>query len=259
MQKARYLWLFFACCLLSPIGSDGKIDSKKVPMPPFSNPVFTQTQPPFLTANPLDNVKMPRLLRKFIKKRFYTEGSQKKEPTKFDRILRRVFTILLIAVAVVLLVYWLQGTIGLALATLVIGSYWRNRQTIADWETRRKIERFNSPSAAELSKSDSNSLKSPVNKFTRRALRRFLGGVGLTFGALIFSFLVFSLGASISVGIFLFLLFLLGLGFIGLSVINAFQSIAAKEPQSYWSWLVIGLGIPLLLLFSGLVLAISAL
>jgi hypothetical protein len=261
MQKSIYHWLFSICLLFLPIGSDAKIDSQNATAAPLTNPVFAKDQRHFPTANPLDRLKMPKILRKFIEKRLHTEGSYKPETQKKNTLAARIFSALLLIVAGALLVYWLQGTIGLLIATLGIVSYWRNRDRIADWERRRKQRIYDSEMAeterkksGKNSNSDAtNSLSHPANKWTRRALTRFLIGIGLTFIGLIVLIASFVAGSD-AIAILTLILAIAGFLSVIVSVFNALQAVVTNEPQSGWSWVVLLLGIPfilsLLLLFS---------
>jgi heme/copper-type cytochrome/quinol oxidase subunit 4 len=260
MQKSIYHWLFSICLLFLPIGSDAKIDSQNAVPAPLTNPVFAKDQRRFPTANPLDRLKMPKIVRKFIQKRFYTEGSLKPEPKSKNTLAGRIFTAILLIAAGALLVYWLQGTIGLLIATLGIVSYWRNRDRIADWERRRKERIYNNEIAeTERRKSGksnadaTSSLNHTSNRWTRRALTRFLVGIGLTLIGFVFA--IISLVANTeAIAIVALIIALSGFFSVFVSIFNALQGIMSNEPQSAWGWVVLLLGIPfvlsLLLLFS---------
>ena len=262
MQKTIYHWLFFVCCAVLPIGLNGKIDSKKAPTTLSANPVFVEAPRHFPTANPLDRLKMPKFVRKFIEKRLHTEGSLKKETAPKNTFWGRVFTIFLLAIAAVLLVYFLQGTIGLGLATLAIVSYWRNRNRIAAWERRQK-ERLDgyatTESGEKIYKNDKNSpLKNGTNKWTNRAVKRFLWGVSLIFLTFILALSAIFIDVSAVVGTIFILTFFVGYGFTIASVVNALQAINAKEPQSGWAWLIVAFGIPLILVIANIIIAIGS-
>jgi uncharacterized membrane protein HdeD (DUF308 family) len=267
MQKSIYHWLFFVCLLFLSIELDAKIDSQNASSAPLANPVFAEDQRHFPTANPLDRLKMPKKLRQFIEKRLekrlYTEGSSKPKAKKRNPIWGRIFTALLLIMAGALLVYWLQGTVGLLIATLGIASFWRNRDRIADWERRRqeRIYAYQSESKeADANGRGSDSLNHISNRFTRRSITRFLVGMGLTFLGFILALATIfaSSTASSAIGILVVLMVLIGYIFTIVGVVNGVQAIVAKEPQSAWSWLVVIFGIPTILSLFAILLAIAA-
>jgi hypothetical protein len=255
MQNKLYHWLFFVCLLFLTIGSDAKIDSKNTA--PLANPIFANEQRHFPTANPLDRFRIPKILKNFLEKQAnisrnatITEGGNKKTTDKRKAIWQRIFTVILLVAAGVLLVYWLQGTIGLALAGLGIVSYLRNKDRIIDWERRRK-ERVYAYEKAPSKYKDYNgkstdSLSHPANNWTRRALTRFLFGIGLTFLSIIF--LVISIissgGAIITLTA---IMAIIGFVLVFTSLVNAIKAISIKEPQSGWAWVVVILGLPFVL------------
>ncbi len=255
MQNKLYHWFFFVCLLFFPICSDAKIDSKNAA--PLTNPALVSEQRHFPTANPLDRFRMPKKLKNFIEKRAninnngtYTEGGHKKTNDKRKALWQRIFTIILLVTASVLLVYWLQGTIGLALAGLGIVGYWRNRDRIVEWERRRQ-ERVYAYERAPSKYKDYNgkstdSLSHPANSWTRRALTRFLIGIGLTF--LSFIFLILSIlssgGAIIALTA---IMAIISFALVIMSFVNAVKAISIKEPQSAWAWIVVILGLPFIL------------
>jgi hypothetical protein len=264
MQNRLYQWLFFVCLLILPVGTNAKIDTQKAQPVLFENTPISKNQGIAEAAKKIESVRMPRFLKKIILKRLYTEGSLKKTEKQKSTIGGKIFTAILLIIAAVLLVYWLQGTIGLLLATLGIGAYLRNRGNIADWE-RRRYERLNAPEVvAKKNERDakgnaSTSLSHSSNRFTRRALTRFLIGVGLAFLALIM--LILSLFSEISAiaGILIVLTFITGTIFTLVSVVNAFTAITNQEPQSGWAWLVVVFGILGALSFLSLILALGSL
>jgi succinate dehydrogenase hydrophobic anchor subunit len=261
MQNTIYRGLWLVCLLLLPLGSNAKIDSQKAAQEPFASPVFAQEQRHFPTANLLDRFKLPKKLKKYLQKRLYTEGSPKKEKGAKSWFWQRLFSILMLLVAGVLLVYWLQGTIGLAIAAIGIGSYWANRDRIEDWQRRRKERMYYQAQMETPSDSYSNSgvkardsqgrttdsLGHAANKWTRRAVYRFLTGMGLSFLTIIIAFLSIFSTVSGALSIFLSLLLVLGFLFTLVGIVNAIQGIVSDEPQNVWSWLVVILGLPFLL------------
>jgi uncharacterized membrane protein HdeD (DUF308 family) len=275
MQKSIYHYLFFICLLFSPIGSDANIDSQNAPPAALMNPVLAKNQRHFPTANPLDRLKMPKKMRGFIEKRLqkrfsqfsggqlmpYTEGSPKPETKKRNPLWGRIFTVLLLIMAGALLVYWLQGTIGLLIATLGITSFWRNRDRIADWERRRQERIYayeSAPRGTDANGRGSDSLNHISNKFTRRSITRFLLGIGLSFLGFILVLLTLFANIATAAAIFITLLVLVGYIFSLVGIINGIQAISAKEPQSAWAWLVVIFGIPVVLSLLGILFAIAA-
>ena len=255
MQNILYQCLLFVCLLFLPISSDAKIDSKNAA--PLAKPIFANEQRHFPTANPLDRFRMPKKLKNFLEKRVnisknatVIEGGNKKTTDKRKAIWHRIFTVLLLVAAGVLLVYWLQGTIGLALAGLGIVSYWRNKDRIIDWERRRQERVYayeRAPSKYKDYKGKStDSLSHPANNWTRRALTRFLFGIGLTFLSIVF--LVLSILSSGDAIIALTaIMLIIGFVLVFTSLVNAIKAISIKEPQSAWAWIVVILGLPFIL------------
>jgi hypothetical protein len=255
MQSTIYHWFFFVCLLFLPIGSDAKIDSKNAA--PLTNPVFVNEQRHFPTANPLDRFRMPKKLKNFIEKQAninrnptITEGANKKTSDKRKALWQRIFTVIFLVAAGVLLVYWLQGTIGLALAGLGIVSYWRNRDRIVDWERRRQERAYayeRAPSKyKDYNGKSTDSLNHPANNWTRRALTRFLVGIGLTFLSVVFLILsILSSGGAIIT--LTAIMLIIGFVLIFTSLVNAIKAISIKEPQSAWAWIVVILGLPFIL------------
>ncbi len=240
--------------MLLPFGSNAKIDSQKASSEPLITTSVEKNQRINSIENALERSKMPRFLKKYVKKRLYTEGGLNKSPKGISASAQRFFTTLLLVLAGVLLVYWLQGTLALLFAVIGIVSYWRNRDRIADWQRRRYERLYNNPEVATTTDSyardsqgrTTSSLGHAANKWTRRALTRFIIGVGLTFLVLVISILtLFTSGAGTI--IFLKIMTLIGFIFTLISVVNAFQAIIDGEPQSVWGWLVLLLGIPFLL------------
>jgi hypothetical protein len=255
MQNKLYHWFFFVFLLFLPIGSDAKIDSKNTA--PLANPIFVNEQRHFPTANPLDRFRMPKKLRNFLEKQAnikkndaYTEGGNKKTNDKRKAFWQRIFTVVLLVAAGVLLVYWLQGTIGLALAGLGIVGYWRNKDRIIDWERRRQERVYayeRAPSKyKDYNGKSTNSLSHPANNWTRRALTRFLFGIGLTFLSIVFLVLsiINSGGAIVTLTA---IMLIAGFVLVFTSLVNAIKAISMKEPQSAWAWIVVILGLPFIL------------
>jgi uncharacterized membrane protein HdeD (DUF308 family) len=260
MQNTICQWFVLVCLLFLPVGSDANIDSKKTPA--LANPVLANEQRHFPTANPLDRFRIPKIWRKHFEKHANilqnnapTEGVPKKENSKKKTFWQRFFTVLLLVAAGILLVYWLQGTIGLLLATIGITSYWRNRDRIVDWERRRKEREYAyknaPPKIKDYNGKSTDSLSHPANKWTRRALTRFLFGIcGVALGAIFLVIAIISSfggGGGDAIGIFAVAMFIIGVILVLTSISNAIKAIAAKEPQSGWAWIALILGIPLIL------------
>jgi hypothetical protein len=260
MQNRIYHCLFFISLLLLPIGSAAKIDTQNTPSEAVSPTLFAKKQGNVSTINPFERFKL-------FKNRQNTEGGYKKEVNKKNALAKRIFTILLLVVIGVLLIYYLQGTIGLSLVTLGIFSYWRNRHRLNDWE-RHRYERIHEPDIpsnkgtnkernqdvvthpSDIGKSKS-SLSHSANKLTRRALTRFFIGLGmLTVGLIALFVNALATGGSLT---FAILIFLLGYVLSVMGYVNAIQALIAKEPQSALAWLVIIFGLPIVFsLFGGL-------
>jgi hypothetical protein len=262
MQKSIYYWLFFVCLLCLPMGSDAKIDSQNAPPAPLGNPVFAKDQRHFPTAHPLDRLRMPTKWRDFIEKklqkRLYTEGSPDPQKKKKNPIWTKIFTIFMLVIAGALLVYWLQGTLGLLFATLGIASFWRNRDRINAWERRRQ-ERIYAYKSEARDGRVGESLSHVSNKFTRRAITRFLSGMGLTFlGFILILATLFSSNVGAALGILITLMVIAGYIFTIVGVVNGIQAISANEPQSAWAWLVVIFGIPTILSLLAILVALAS-
>jgi hypothetical protein len=261
MQNKHYHLLFFTCLWLLPISLEAKIDTKNAPPSLWESTFSAEGVRRFPMAHPLDRFRI-------FKKWKNTEGGQKRAPKSKSTLASRIFTAIALVIAGVLLVYWLQGTIALLLATFGIVSYFRNRDRIAAWQRRRE-ERRNKPYVAEERKDEkgnpikssagTDSLNHPANTWIRRGITRFIIGIGLVFSAIIVGIVGAIFGAGTAIGIFGLGLIIFGVLFTAVGVGNAIKSLAQKEPQSGWSWLVIVLGIPLVLALSLLLLLISTL
>jgi hypothetical protein len=88
---------------------------------------------------------------------------------------------------------------------------------------------------------DNSSLQHPDNKWTRRAIDRFLIGIGIF--ALGVVLLLLSL---IAEAVLTLALLTLLAGYLTSLVgfINALQALFAKEPESGWAWFIVILGLP---------------
>jgi hypothetical protein len=269
MQNKLYYWLFLTCLLLVPVSSEAKIDAKNAPPSLWESAVSAQGMPHFPMAHPLDRFRMFKKWKNGLNTDLSSgthEGGQKRAKKSKSALASRIFTAIALVIAGVLLVYWLQGTIALLLATFGIVSYFRNRDRVAAWQRRRE-ERRNKPYVAEERKDEkgnpikssagTDSLNHPANTWIRRGITRFIIGIGLVFSAIIVGIVGAIFGAGTAIGIFGLGLIIFGVLFTAVGVGNAIKSLAEKEPQSGWSWLVIVLGIPLVLALSLLLLLIS--
>jgi hypothetical protein len=295
MQNRIYHCLFFISLLLLPIGSAAKIDTQNTPPEAVLPAVFAKKQGSFSTKNLFERFRLFNKVKSALnmsehidsqrlfqngtpnvefqnpKSEFrnrYTEGGDKKAVTPKNTLAKRIFTILLFAAIGVLIVYYLQGTIWLALVGGGLFAYWRNRNRLTDWE-RRRYERINAPDMpsnkgtnkernqdvvsqpSDIGKSKS-SLSHSANKLTRRALIRFFVGLGLAIIGLVAVLInSFSSSGSITLSI---IVFLVGYILAILGYVNAIQALVAKEPQSALAWLVIIFGLPVVFfLFGGLI------
>jgi hypothetical protein len=256
MQNLLYRWLFFICLLCLPIGSEANIASKRSILLP--NPAVVEQQGNGQTVSIFERIRLLKKLKNTLPKRLYTdlsrynrEGGAKPEKSKKNTLARRIFKILLLVAAGVLLIYWLQGTIGLALVTGGSLAYWLNRDRIAESQrrNRERMYAYDKEGKKTYKGKATDSMSHPANKWTRRALSRFLIGVGMTFLGLIFVIVSLVSGLSEAIAIFAFALLLVGYGFTVTSFFNAVKALTTKEPQSAWAWIVVLLGLPFILSF----------
>jgi hypothetical protein len=245
MHNLLYRWLFFVCFLCLPMGSEANIASKRTPL---TNPAVVEQQSSGQTVSVFERLKILKNLKNTLAKRLYTEGGKPLQKAKKSTLAQRIFKALLLIVVGILLIYWLQGTIGLALVTGGSLAYWLNRDRIAEAQRRQKerLYAYDQEGKKSYKYKGDNSLSSPANKWTRRALSRFLIGLGLTFLSIIFFIVALISSVSETIAILAVGLFLVGYGFTISSFINAVRALIEKEPQSAWAWLVVLLALPFL-------------
>jgi hypothetical protein len=243
--------------LLLPMGSNANIVTPKAKTMPKATAIWATDRRHFPAENSLDRFGISKkeqlLLKKVQKKRkkwFFTEGVSDADTDKKTARRRRIFSIIAAVVGGLALIYFLQGTIWLSLAALAILGYFRNRNKIAEWE-RQRYERMQNPDVAadtiEETDEDGNvitkriPLSHPLNKWTRRAVNRFvIGLLAPTIGGLLLIVGLFGSGGFTFVGT---LLVIVGAGFLLLSIINAFQAIQNKEPRRKYAVVVIVIGL----------------
>lgn len=261
MHNLLYRCLFFVCLVCLPIGSEANIAAKRAVL--LGNQTVVESQNSAQTASVFEHIRILKNLKNLkntLPKRLYTdlsryhnrEGGTKPDTNKKNTLARRIFKILLLIAAGVLLIYWLQGTIGLALVTGGGIAYWLNRDRIAEAQRRNRERRYAYEQENKNTYKDraTDSFNHPANKWTHRALKRFLIGIGLTFLGLIFVILSFIASISSSIGalaIFAIGLSIIGYGFTVVGFFNAIKALVAKEPQSAWAWIVVILGSPFIL------------
>jgi hypothetical protein len=247
MQNLLYRWLFFICLLCLPIGSEANIASKRSIL--LSNPAVVEQQSSRQMVSIFERSSLLKKLKNTLPKRLYTEGVAKPEKAKKNTLARRIFKILLLVAAGILLIYWLQGTIGLALVTGGSLAYWLNRDRIAESQrrNRERMYAYDKEGKKTYKGKATDSLSHPANKWTKRALSRFLIGVGMSFLGLIFFIVALISGLSEALAIFAFAVLLVGYGFTVTSFFNAIKALTIKEPQSAWAWIVVLLGLPFIL------------
>jgi hypothetical protein len=254
MHNLLYRCLFFICFLCLPVGSEANIAVKRTAL--LANPSVTEQQSGSQTTSVFERFSLLKKLKKGLPKRFYTdlsrynrEGGAKPETPKKNTLARRIFKILLLVAAGVLLIYWLQGTIALAILTGGGITYWLNRDRIAERQrlNRERMYAYDQEGKKTYKGKATDSLSHPANKWTRRALSRFLIGVGFVFLGLIALILAFAIASSEAFAIFAAALFILGYGFTLTGFFNAIKALSRKEPQSAWAWIVVILGLPFIL------------
>lgn len=245
-------WLFFAYLLCLPIGSGANIASKKAIF--STNTTVAEQQ-----SNGQKKSIWGRIsILKKLKNTLYTEGGTNTQKDKKNTLARRIFKIILLAAASILLIYWLQGTIGLALVTGGGIAYWLSRDRIAERKRLNRERQYAYKQERKKSGNATSSLSHPANKWTRRALTRFLYGIGLILLALIFFIAALFESLPETIAIFAAALILVGYSFMIASFFNAVKALVTKEPQSVWAWIVVIFNLPLLLiLMLGFILSIA--
>lgn len=261
MQNTLYQWFLCGCLLLFPMGSNANITTPKAKTPPKATAIWAKDHRYFPTENSLERFgiveKQSFLLKKVQKKRkkwFFTEGVSDADKDKKAARRRRIFSIVLSVLAGILLIYFLQGTIWLSVITLGIISYFTNRNKINDWE-RQRYERMQNPDVVadmiEETDEDGNVIRKkiplshPLNKWTRRAVNRFVVGlIAPTVGGMLLLIGLFGGNALTLIGT---LLIGVGVGFLLVSIVNAFQAIQNKEPRRKYAVIVLVIGLLFLL------------
>ncbi len=261
MQNTIYQWFLCICLSFLPIGLNANIAASKAKISASATAIGANERRHFPSENSLERLgieeKNQFLLKKSVKKRkkrFFTEGASEADDVKKAARRRRIFSIILTVLAGILLVYFLQGTIWLGAITLGIIGYFTNRNKISEWE-RQRYERMQNPdvSADTIEEIDDEGnvirkkipLSHPLNKWTRRAVNRFViglvapsvGGLLLLLGLLGSSGLAIVGGGLVAVGV----------GFLIVSVVNAFQAIRDKEPRRKYAKVVLIVGLLFLL------------
>ena len=259
MQNTIYLWFLYACLLLFPFGSNANADSKTATTSALANAEVAKAYRHFPKANPLDRFRIVKQSSPTLENRPNTEGSSDPENSVKKTRSKRFWRIFGLIVGGLALIYWLQGTIWLAIVTSAIVLYVVNRKKIQQWD-RDRYARLQSVDDASFDKDSDGKpiypLSHPANKWTRRAINRFaigavLGGIGL-----LFVLLGVILGGSTSTigGLLLLGLIALGVGY-GFSIVsflNACQAVANKEPKKFFAWLIIVLSLPSIIGLLGL-------
>jgi uncharacterized membrane protein len=253
MHNLLYRWLFFICLLCLPIGSEANIASKRATS--LTNSTVIEQQGSGQTVSIFERIRLLKKIKNTLPKRFYTDLSRynregaKLEKDKKNTLARRIFKAFLLVAAAVLLIYWLQGTIGLALITGGGIAYWLNRDRIAERQrrNRERMYAYDREGKKTYQGKATDSLSHPANRWTKRALSRFLIGVGLTFLGIIFIIVSLVSGLSEAIAILAVGLFVVGYGFTITGFFNAIRALATKEPQSAWAWVVVLLGLPFIL------------
>ena len=263
MQTTIYHWFLYLCLCLYPLGADANVDSQTAVNSASANAAVAKTYRHFPKANPLDRFRILKNTGLTLEKRPNTEGSSDPDKSVKKARFKRFWRIFGLVVGSLALVYFLQGTIWLALATLAIGLYFFNRKKIEQWD-RDRYARAQSVDDGSLDKDSKGNpiypLNHPANKWTRRAINRFaiglvLGGIGIVFALLGF---IFGGGSSLG-GLAIFGLLALGVGY-GFSIVgffNACQAVANKEPKQSFAWLIIILSLPVVISLLGFVLSVG--
>jgi hypothetical protein len=254
MHNLLYRWLFFVCLLCLPIGTEANIASKRAIL--LETPTVAEQQNSGQTVSVFERVRLFKKLKNTLPKRLYTdlsrynrEGGAKPENYKKNTLARRIFKIFLLVAAAVLLIYWLQGTIALAFLTGGGIAYWLNRDRIAERQrrNRERMYAYDQEGKKTYKSKATDSMSHPANKWTRRALSRFLIGVGLVFLSIIALVVAFAVASSEAFAIFAVGLVVLGFSFVLTGFFNAIKALVTKEPQSAWAWIVLILGLPFIL------------
>lgn len=225
MQNTIYRCFFYVCLLFLPSAVNANIDAPKSAITPSTYPVFAKERRHFPVANPLDRFRI-------FKKTAITEGDKKTDKSKKEARVKRIFSIIALVIAGLALIYFLQGTIWLTVFGVGIFAYLRNRNRIKDWE-RERYERMQNPDV--VYKTDALGRKKvplshPSNKWTRRAINRFV--IGLTAPVVGAVFLILGFIGTDALILIGGGLIILGVLFLLVSIVNSAQAIKAKEPRS---------------------------
>ena len=249
MQNTIYLWFLHVCLLLFPIGSNANVHSKTATKSALANAEVAKTYRHFPKANPLDRFRIVKQSGPTLENRKNTEGSSDTEDSVKKARSKRFWRIFGAIVGGLALIYWLQGTIWLAIATLAILLYATNRKRIGDWERDRYARMQSQTTDDKWLDKDSNgkpiyTLSHSANKWTRRAINRF--AMGVIFGGLGLILLLLGILAVDSIAVLLiFGAVAVGAGYISviISFFNACKAVADKEPKQSLAWLVITLSL----------------
>lgn len=261
MQNTLYQCFLFGCLLLLPMGSNANIATPKANTSPKATAIWANDRRHFPAENSLDHFGIIERKqfslgksKKKRKNRFFTEGVSDANNDKKTARRRRIFSIIAAVIGGLALIYFLQGTIWLGVAGLAIVGYFRNRNKINEWE-RQRYERMQNPDvrADTIEEIDDEGnvitkripLSHPLNKWTRRAVNRFvIGLLAPTIGGLLLLVGLFGSGGFTFIGT---LLVIVGVGFLLVSIINAFQAIQNKEPRRKYAVVVLVIGLLFLL------------
>ena len=294
MQNTIYLCFSYLLLLLSPLGLDANMDSKTIKTSALANAEMAKVYRHFPKANPFDRFRILKQTGPTLENRpntegssdvgFWmsdvgkraakirnrtseiknTEGSSGSENSVKKMRSKRFWRIFGAIVGGLALIYWLQGTIWLAVVTLAICLYFFNRKKIQAWD-RDRYARSQSMDDASLDKDRNGNpiypLSHAANKWTRLAINRFaigtvLGGLGLLLvllGAIL-------AGSTSSIGGLLLLgLIALGVGYIFtiIGFLNACKAVANKEPKQLFAWLIILLSLPSIISLLGLLIGFA--
>jgi hypothetical protein len=261
MQNTLYQWFLCACLSFLPMGSNANIAAPKAKTTASATAIWAGERRHFPKVNPLDRFRilekwqyLPKKGQKIAKNRVFTEGGDDDAKAKKSARRRRIFYIILAIIAGILLISLLQGSIWLSVVTLGIVSYFTNRNKISEWE-RRRYERQQNPDVAadtvEELDDDGNIIKKkiplshPSNKWTRRAVNRFvIGLIAPTIGGIFALLGIFGSNGLVFLGLGLVAV---GAGFLLVSIVNAFQALNAKEPRRKYAKLILIVGLLLIM------------
>ncbi len=251
MQNTIYLWFLYLFLLLSPFGLDANMDSKIIKTSALANAEVAKAYRHFPKANPLDRFRILKQSSPTLGNRPNTEGSSDSENSVKKTRSKRFWRIFGAIVGGLALIYWLQGTIWLAIATLAIILYATNRKKIGGWERNRYARMQSQTTDNKWLDKDSTgnpiyTLSHSANKWTRRAINRFatgviLGGIGLVLLLLG----IVAEASAFTTGLLILGVVAAGAGYISviISFFDACKAVANKEPKQSLAWLVITLSL----------------